>query len=499
MRAANYLLCLTVIILACVSCTSKTPELTDSTDNTAAPEQAAQISSTSTTGSLEETATPSLMPPSSTPEPLPYTQYALAVVLDYDNHHLEVVEKVIYTNSFETPLQNILMLVEPNRFPGGFQLTQLKWGDDQDITNYTLQGAELLLPLDQPLSPGKSLEFQITYELQLPQQNAPYGYSERQTNLADWYPFIPPYVPGAGWLVREPSFPGEHLAYDVADFQVQIQLVNPNSASGLALTIAASALDQGSEDQHSYQLKAARNFAWSVSDQYQLLTKTVGEVEVLGYSFPYHAGSDQPALQTTADALALYSDIFGPYPHDSLSVVEADFLNGMEYDGLNFLSHAFYDYYTGTPENNLVIIAAHEVAHQWFYGLVGNDQALEPWLDEALCTYSESLYYAHYYPDLLEWWWDNRVRFHQPVGWVDSTIYDTNDFKLYKDAVYLRGALFLEDLKNLIGVETFDAFLHDYLKQYTHRQVTGNDFFALLESHTQADLSGLLREYFANR
>ena len=82
---------------------------------------------------------------------------------------------------------------------------------------------------------------------------------------------------------------------------------------------------------------------------------------------------------------------------------------------------------------------------------------------------------------------------------MDSTIYDTNDFKVYKDAVYLRGAMFLDDLRVLIGDESFDAFLIDYLKQYTHEQATANGFFALLESHTDADLSGLLSEYFANR
>jgi len=450
-------------------------------------------------GILEPTVSATTPPPTSTPEPLPFTQYNLSVNLDYDNHHLRADEQITYVNRFDAPLSNLLLLVEPNRFPGGFQLTNLGWSDSQEITNYTFEGAELIITLGEPLQPGESVDFSLSYELNLPQQNAPYGYSERQTNLSDWYPYVPPYVPGAGWLVREPSFPGEHLAYDTADFVVDIQLTNPNSSKGLPLTIAASALDESNGDQHRYRLEAARNFAWSVSDQYQVLTTTVGDVEVLGYSFPYHTDSDEPALQTTADALALYSDLFGPYPHESLSVVEADFLNGMEYEGLNFLSHAFYDYFTGTPENNLVIIAAHEVAHQWFYGQVGNDQALEPWLDEALCTYSESLFYGHYYADLHEWWWDNRVRFHQPSGWVDSTIYDTDDFKIYKDAVYLRGALFLEDLRVLIGDEAFDSFLLDYLAQYTHQQATGNGFFALLENHTDADLSGLLNEYFANR
>jgi aminopeptidase N len=171
----------------------------------------------------------------------------------------------------------------------------------------------------------------------------------------------------------------------------------------------------------------------------------------------------------------------------------------MEFDGLIFLSHAFYDYYTGTPQNNLVIIAAHETAHQWWFGLVGNDQALEPWLDEALATYSEILYYEQVYPVLVKWWWDNRVYFHDPQGWVDSTIYATPDFYPYRDAIYLRGALFLNDLRQQIGDQVFMDFLHDYLARYTYRIATGDDFFAVLQEHTSSDLSGLVAQYFQNR
>ena len=487
-----------IIVLALTACTG-TPSEQVVDGSPASFDDPTQKPSTLPEDIQEPSESVTTSPPTATPEPPPFTQYTLSANLDYDNHHLRVDEQITYGNRFDTPLSNLLLLVEPNRYPDGFHLTSLRWSDDQEITDYTFEGAELIITLREPLKPGEIIHLNLSYELNLPQQSAPYGYSERQTNLSDWYPTIPPYIPGAGFLVREPSFPGEHLAYDSADFVVDIQLTSPNSAEGLPLTIAASALDKGNQDQHTYRLEAARNFAWSVSDRYQVLTTTVGDVQVLGYSFPYHASADEPALQTTADALALYSDLFGPYPHESLSVVEADFLNGMEYVGLNFLSHAFYDYFTGTPENNLVIIAAHEVAHQWFYGQVGNDQALEPWLDEALCTYSESLFYKHTYPDLLEWWWDNRVRFHEPTGWVDSTIYDTNDFKVYKDSVYLRGAIFLEDLRVLVGDEAFNAFLLDYLKQYTDEQATANGFFALLENHTDADLSGLLSEYFANR
>jgi hypothetical protein len=361
-----------------------------------------------------------------------------------------------------------------------------------------MEGAQLRIPLADPLPPGGRLDLSISFDSNLPARNAPYGYTERQANLGDWYPFVPPYIPGEGWLIRQPAGQGEHLAYEPADFLVDFELSSPTTAGGQPLIVAASALPEGEEQM--YRLEAGRAFAISISPLYQVQETSVGDVAVLSYTFPYHAAADRPALDESAKALGVFNQIFGLYPHSSLSVVEADFLNGMEYDGLIFLSHAFYDYYPGDQKSNLTLIAAHEVAHQWWYGLVGNDQAREPWLDEALSTYSESLFYEKAYPQMESWWWENRVTFHQPEGWVDSPIdqFGPQDFYPYRDAVYLRGALFLEDVRQGMGDEAFFAFLRDYLKRFSYRQARGEDFFVLAKAHSAADLDSIIGAYFAN-
>ncbi len=88
----------------------------------------------------------------------------------------------------------------------------------------------------------------------------------------------------------------------------------------------------------------------------------------------------------------------------------------MEYDGLYYLGESYYRQYKGEPLSYLVAIAAHETAHQWFYGVVGNDPAIEPWLDEALATYSELLYYQRYFPESANDWWTFRVDAYSPSG-----------------------------------------------------------------------------------
>jgi len=464
---------------------------------------ASSVNPTST--AIPATHIPSLPTSTSTPAPPeppePLTRYTLSAVLDYDAHRLTVDEKVAYVNHTGSDLNELLLLVEPNRYFAGFTLRSLAWEEGESITGYTLSGVELRIPLPTPLPPGESAVITLTYEALLPNQNAPYGYTQRQTNLGDWYPYVPPYTPGEGWLVRQDAFYGEHLAYEVAAFDVEIRLARPTSANGGLLTVAASSLPQGGGEGGilRYRHEPARNFAWTVSDQYQMQEASVGDITLMSYAFPFHPLADGPALEETARALALFNDLFSPYPHQALSVVEADFLDGMEFDGLIFLSHAFYDYYTGDQKSNLTIIAAHEVAHQWWYGYVANDQAMEPWLDEALSTFSERYFYENVYPELADWYWENRVTIHSPQGWMDSTIYEAAGFYPYRDAVYLRGAMFLAELRELMGEDAFLEFLRDYLRKYSYRLATGDDFFALLSEHTQADLRGLLDAYLLNR
>lgn len=429
------------------------------------------------------------------------TQYQLDAVLDYENHHLEVEQSIIFTNESQDTLHDLLLVVEPSRYPDVFHLQSITWPDGQPVEHQRDIG-QLRVDLPEPLAPQHRIQINLVYELALPSPDSdfygrpvPFGYSSRQTNLVDWYPFLPPYIDGQGWLLHQAGFFGEHLVYPVADFQVSIQLSSPNPD----LVMAASAPAEQDGPWYRYSHLKARNFAWSASHIYQVTEEQVGDVQILSYAFPNHGHAGEAALKTTSQALALYSQLFAPYPHKTLTVVEADFLDGMEYDGLYFLSNAFYNLYGGTQAEYLVAIAAHETAHQWFFALVGNDQALNPWLDEALCTYSERLYYENISAEALDWWYQYRINYYQPRGWVDGSIYNPEGYRAYRDAVYLNGALFLDELRNLMGDSAFFELLKNYVSQYSGDIANEDAFFNLVKNHTKVDLTYLLEEYFADK
>jgi hypothetical protein len=333
----------------------------------------------------------------------------------------------------------------------------------------------------------------LKYRLNLPQRTAILGWDNRQTNLGDWYPFLPYYQSGTGWLVYTPTGLGENLAYDIADFEVEVVPVDPK----INLVISASAQAEGdAQTGYHFLLTGARSFAWSASPTMLVLTGTAGKVNLFASVFPEDKAAGETALKTMGQAVQTYSDLFGEYDHPSLTLVEANFFDGMEYDGLVFLDQNYFKNYPGGPEAYLVTLTAHETAHQWWYGLVGNDQAMEPWLDESLSTYSELLFYQRQYPGEVDWWWNYRVNRFTPTGWVNSTIYDYDAFRPYVNAVYLRGVQFLSNLREKMGDQDFLAFLKDYATRYRHGWVSGADFFNVLGDHTQQNLDTLIGEYF---
>lgn len=424
-------------------------------------------------------------------------QYQIQADFDYDQHTLKVNQQVTFTNPGPEPYKDLVFIVESNLQPGVFTLKSLTLGEGPTITAYILAKGQLDITPSQAMQPGERWSATFSYDLSIPAIPPPsdtvkpviFGYTDRQTNLVDWYPYLAPYESGKGWIAHDPGYYGEHLVYPIANFDVTITPINP--PAGLQIASAHEVVTS-----NHYTLNQARTFAWSASTSYQVTTASAGDVTVISYNFPLDDAAAKMVLQNTADAIKLYSQLFGPYQHATLTVVEGDFLDGMEYDGLFFLSKGFYNLYDGTPKGYLTLIAVHETSHQWWFGQVGNDQALEPWLDEGMATYTEKIFYENVYPDLVSWWWGFRVNYYQPTGMINQSIYDYGGFTPYRNAVYLRGALFLDALRKQIGDDAFFAFLKDYVTTEKFKIATANDFFAILARHTNQDLTSLKAEYF---
>lgn len=456
---------------------------------------------TPTAAQSSSTALPSPAPTARPATPnLDTILYNLEARMDYDAKNIDVRQKTTYVNNTEISISEIVFAVEPNRIPGVFTLHSLS-AAGAPITEYSLDGQQLQFTLPTPLLSGQTIEFDLEYNLVLPRiaQGDPnvirpqiFGVTERQVNLTDWYPMLVPFDPETGWRLADPWYYGEHLVYPLADFDITLHFSDPATAP----VIAASAAAQPIEDGYHYNLKRARTFALVMGRQLKLVSAEINGITVTSYYYPGMETGGQAVLDATLKAVQTYSELFGPYPHTTLAAVQGDFNDGMEFDGLYYLSNAFYNLYDGTPQNYLVMVAAHETSHQWWFGAVASDQASQPWQDESIATYCERLFYEKNYPELLPWWWDARINFYQPEGKIDGDVPSYGGFTPYTNATYRQGARFLEELRQAVGDEAFFPFLKAYFTEMNGKIAAPKDFFRILREHTPADLSTLLSKYF---
>jgi len=436
-----------------------------------------------------------------TPAPIPARPlYHLITFFDYDRHFLTVDQTIRYPNHSGEQLNTLTLAIAANLWPNCFRLGSV-FADGVPVSDYALEGQRLDIPLPTPLATASVLELHLRYGLSLPyadQANSLrariFGYGDLQTNLTNWYPFVVPYIDGE-WVIHEPWSHGEYLVYPLADFIVDLKFTNSDNVP----VVAASGASEPNGEYTRYTLTGGRAFAMSASRDFEVASLKVGNLKVSSYYFPVYKRAGEGALIASKQAIEVFSERFGPYPHKTLSLVVADFMDSMEYSALYFNSRYFYDQFDGSPQNYLTFVSVHETAHQWWFEQVANDQALEPWLDEALATYSEETFYETKYPDLVPWWWSYRINFFEPSGYIDIPVYQGQNDETYKHVVYFNGTHFLRDLRDRIGDEVFYAFLKDYFAQEKGKIATRDDFFRILDTHTDTDYSDIVRGYFRNR
>jgi len=424
--------------------------------------------------------------------------YQIDAALNYDEKTVEVHQTVTLEKLPEDVL-GIAMIVEPNRYANGFSLQSLEIVGIGPV-EYSLDGNRLDFNLPTLNTGGDGQEFVLVYSIRLPAipppsemyKPQPYGFTDRQLNLVDWYAFVPPLDENNQWIIHQPPVFGESLVYPAASLQLDLTVIGSN----MPLVVAASSLPQRVENTYSYSFDRVRTFGVSVSPYYAEIQGEALGIVVKAYAFAGYEAQNRMVLQNALEAVALFSEQFGVLPRGSISIVQADFLDGMEFDGLYFVSKGFYDLFDGSVKGYLTLITVHEMAHQWWFGVVGNDQAMDPWLDESLATFAEQLYFERYFPDLVEWWRYYRVAYYEPEGKIDLSIYEYGSYAAYRNAVYLRGAKFLENFREAIGRERFEVGLKQYFDTNKFKIASGDGFFSAFNLVSLGELDQVKGDYF---
>ncbi len=339
------------------------------------------IPSATPTATAPPTAVPTARPVAALPE------MRLDVELFYAERWMRVRETVDLTNTSGDSWDEVVFNVPIDHLEGTFYLdtVSVTVGESSGdaLPPFAPPQTALRVPLPRTAAPGEAVHVEMRYRVVIPPvgptdwpPTGTTGWTFDLIQAGEWYPSLVPYVPGEGWHTWAYREVGDPTVYPLvnADLTVRTQ---PG-------VVVASGGPEGQDTDGAwhFHVDRARGIAFLASDRYQTVDGEADGVPIHSVFLPEHAAAGQAAADIAGQAIRLFDELYGPYPYDSLTVAENGFFGGMEYSALISITDYAYLVYPGEPPSLLHALAAHETAHQWWYGAVGNDQPDAPWLDE---------------------------------------------------------------------------------------------------------------------
>ncbi|MDP3714003.1 MAG: M1 family aminopeptidase [Mycobacteriales bacterium] len=318
----------------------------------------------------------------------------------------------------------------------------------------------LRIPLVGKTPAGTAVTIDLTWRMKLPT-----GINDRfgRRGETQWFGSGMPLLNWErrkGWaLERETSSFAESSTSEA----MQLASLSVTRAQGLGvLSTGAPVSDNGTTA--VFKARSVRDVAVAVG-RFSTRTVMVDSMPVVVGVAPGVSDSAATVANELARSIKVHRTRFGPFPYERLAAaVVPDLTGGIEYPGMILLGK-------GQAQD---ATASHEVAHEWFYGLVGNNQGRDPWLDESFGTYAEGLdrgtlgsYERTTIPA------DGRNRVGAPMTYWEGR-------SSYYRSVYVQGAAALAKARRAVGAAAFDKAIGCHVRRNAHRITTPADLAASL-------------------
>lgn len=345
--------------------------------------------------------------------------------------------------------------------------------------------SSLRTPLSQPLLDGETITVVTDFLIHIPYAEDRYGYVKcdefELVALGNALPVLALYEDGV-WQTHEyvhvgESFNSETAYYDVtftcpSEFQV-VMTGNPEF-DGTSYHSTQSYV-------RDFTIMLATNHT-KYEDDYNGIHITVFGPSSLASEFPTIA-------EQTKSIITFYNEMIGEYLYDSIDVclIDLSAAQGMEYPELVTVNaaEALKDAY----------VLAHELGHEWFYLMIGNDEYEEPWLDESITSYISYLYMDSI-GEAPEGMLIDEETWELIEGYYDFTLITVASDRDYVVNAYSVGPTFLDELHALMGDDAFYDSLKEIYDTFLLKQANTDDVLNIFRSHTDEDLEPLIEKYF---
>jgi hypothetical protein len=407
------------------------------------------------------------------------TRYNLTLRYEANPPTLTGKQEVIYFNTESQPLNEIYFRLFAN-YPdsgGKITVTQTLVEGKAVTPELQAQNTALRIPLATSLAPNDSLTVQLDFTVTIPRNSqthyADFTASDTVVTLPTIYPLIPAYD-AQGWHIELPPPYGDLVYADVSFYRVAITVPANMLVIASGSTFDVVTHNDGTTTWHIVGAPM-RDFDINLTTQLQKASIVIGETTINSYFELADAEGGKKALHVAKNALEAFQQFFGPYPYRELDIVQTPTTaGGIEYPGVVVIGKKLYS--DPKSADFFEFATAHEVAHQWWYAMVGNDQVNYPWVDEALAQYSTLMYYESAHGSASA---SNILRnaFQAPYNRAKNegrdqavnqpvSAFTEND---YGTIVYGKAPLFYDALRKKLGEEKFSRFLKTYFARYKYK------------------------------
>ena len=430
--------------------------------------------------------------------------YHLTFEIANDLNSASCVLSVRYISTAVLSAASVDFLLLPNLSPGTLSVEDVRVDGVAAPTEYQNGDTLLRVFFPTPIDPGGKAVVTIHYTLRHLQTSSVgfggFGFSDGILNLGYAYPVIPDHNP---WTEGKPPYWGDITANPAAFYVATISF-----PEGMTLAVPGQILYRRTISGRTTALVAhgpARDFAFALGRRVRVTERRFGTVRVRLFAAGATRQSEIDTVKTAGAALELFGARFGSYPYRTFTIISSrlDAL-GLEFPGSIILASWLLEDGSRKVEgisvkSMLEATVIHEVAHQWFYALVGNDQIAEPWIDESLAQYCTLLFeQVKHFPvegrdgvtDFGDRWESLRnvpIRIGAPVRAYTP--------RQYVPIIYGRAPLFLLTLRDRMGAATFDKFLARLVREYSWRVVTGDELRKLAELSCSCNLLDLWKSW----
>jgi hypothetical protein len=433
------------------------------------------------------------------------TYYQIQARLDLTEAipRIHAVQTTRYTNKARVPLDAIYFRLFPNKPSYGSELTfhTVRVADKTAELDYQAERTAVGVLLADPLEPGQAITVEMKYDVTLPVANTrgygTFNYQDGVFLLSNFYAMVAVYDPDGWNLALAPDY-GDPVYAETSFYDVEFTA--PQGMTVVASGSTTAKRDNG-DGTTTWTLLSGpmRDMMLVVSDRFESSSYAVGYVRVNSYYLPQDKQAGETVLGYCRDGLRAYQQSFGPYPFAEFDVVEAPiYAGGMEYPGLIMVANRHY----AVGGEYLEFVTAHEVAHQWWYSLVGNDQVMVPWLDESLTNFSTVYYFEYVYGSdragmVFQTYVASqyyRAKEEGRDGIVNQPV-EAFSPEQYGVIVYGKGAVFFYELRSKLGDGPFLDVLRAYLQDREYKLATPDDFLRVADQVSGQELDDFYAQW----